>query len=95
MPKHIDTYYKVIADGKVLTFPTASKAKDFALKFSVGRKDVTIGFKVTENSVFTRTLGNEIPNYYNKTEKLVFAVLGRHDIDTIGGIINYGSKCDF
>ena len=95
MPKHIDTYYKVIAGGEVLTFPTSSKAKDFALRFSVGRKDVTLGIKVTENSVFTRTLGNEIPSYYNKTEKLAFAVLGRHDIETIGGIINYESKCDF
>ena len=95
MLKHIETYYKVIASGEVHIFPTSSKAKDFALKFSVGRKDVTLGFKVTENSIFTRTLGNEIPNYYNKTEKLAFAVLGRHDIETIGGIINYGTKCDF
>ena len=95
MPKITNSYYRVYAGGEVLTFPTSSKAKDFALKFSVGRKDVTLGFKVTENSVFTRTLGNEIPNYYNKTEKLAFAVLGRHDIDTIGGIINYDSKCDF
>lgn len=95
MPKTTNTYYKVFAGGEVLTFPTVSKAKDFALKFSVGRKDVTFGFKVTENSVFTRTLGNEIPNYYSKTEKLAFAILGRNDIDTIGGIINYDSKCDF
>lgn len=95
MPKMTNTYYKVHAGGEVLIFPTSSKAKDFAIKFSVGRKDVTIGLKVTENSVFTRTLGNEIPNYYNKTEKLAFAVLGRHDIETIGGIINYDTKCDF
>ena len=95
MPKTTNIYYKVYADGKVLTFPTASKAKDFALKFSVGRQDVTLGAKVTENVVFTHTLGNKIPHYYNKTEKLAFAILGRHDIDTIGGIINYDSKCDF
>ena len=88
-------HYRVYAGGEVLIFPTSSKAKDFAIKFSVGRKDVTLGFKVTENSVFTRTLGNEIPSYYNKTVKLAFAVLGRHDIDTIGGIINYDIKCDF
>lgn len=36
-------YYKVYAGGEVLTFPTSSKAKDFAIKFSVGRKDVTLG----------------------------------------------------
>ena len=95
MPKHIDTYYKVIAGGEVHIFPTSSKAKNFAIKFSVGRKDVTLGFKVTENSIFTRTLGNEIPSYYSKTVKLAFSVLGRHDIDTIGGIINYDTKCDF
>lgn len=95
MPKTTNIYYKVYADGEVLTFPTSSKAKDFALKFSVGRKDITLGFKVTENSVFTRTLGNGIPNYYSKTEKLAFAILGRYDIDTIGGIINYDTKCDF
>ena len=95
MPKITNTYYRVYAGGEVLTFPTASKAKDFALKFSIGRKDVILGFKVSENSVFSRTLGNEIPIYYNKVEKLAFAVLGRHDIDTIGGIINYDSKCDF
>ena len=95
MPKTTNNYYKVYAGGEVLTFPTSSKAKDFAIKFSVGRKDVTLGFKVTENSVFTRTLGNEIPSYYSKTEKLAFAILGRYDIDTIGGIINYDSKCDF
>lgn len=95
MPKTTNIYYKVYAGGEVLTFPTVSKAKDFAIKFSVGRKDVTLGFKVTENSVFTRTLGNEMPNYYSKTVKLAFAILGRHDIDTIGGIINYDTKCDF
>ena len=95
MPKKTNTYYRVYADGEVLTFPTSSIAKDFAIKFSVGRNDVTLGFKVTENSVFTRILGNEIPTYYSKTVKLAFAVLGRHDIDTIGGIINYDSKCDF
>ena len=95
MSKTTNIDYRVYAGGEVLTFPTSSKAKDFAIKFSVGRKDVTLGFKVTENSVFTRTLGNEIPNYYSKTEKLAFAVLGRYDIDTIGGIINYDSKCDF
>ena len=95
MPKTTNIYYKVYAGGEVLSFPTASKAKDFALKFSVGRKDITIGFKVTEKLVFIRKLGNEIPDYYNKTEKLAFAILGRHDIDTIGGIINYDSKCDF
>ena len=90
-----NTYYKVYAGGEALTFPTSSKAKDFAIKFSVGRNDVTLGFKVTENSIFTRTLGNGIPSHYSKTENLVFAVLGRHDIDIIGGIINYDSKCDF
>ena len=95
MPKTTNIYYKVFAGGEVLTFPTVSKAKDFALNFSVGRKDVTLGFKVAENSVFTRTLGSGMPNYYNKTEKLAFAILGRHDIDTIGGIINYDNKCDF
>ena len=95
MPKTTNSYYKVYAGGEVLTFPTSSKAKDFAIKFSVGRNDVTLGFKVTENSVFTRKFGNEIPEYYNKTEKLAFAVLGRHDIETTGGIINYDSKCDF
>ena len=94
MSKITNTYYKVYAGGEVLTFPSASKAKEFAIKFSVGRKDDTLGFKVAENSVFTRALGNEIPNY-NKTEKLAFAVLGRRDIDTIGGIINYDNKCDF
>ena len=95
MPKTTNIHYNVYADGEVFAFPTASKAKDFAIRFSVGRQDVTLGTKVTENVVFTRTLGNKIPHYYNKTEKLAFAVLGRHDIDTIGGIINYDSKCDF
>lgn len=95
MPKITNTYYKVYAGGEVLTFPTVSKAKDFAIKFSVGRKDATLGFKVSENSVFTHTLENGMPVSYNKTEKLAFAILGRHDIDTIGGIINYDTKCDF
>ena len=95
MSKKTNTYYNVYAGGEVLTFPTASKAKDYAIKFSVGRKDVTLGFKVTENSIFTRTLGNEIPSYYSKTVKLAFAILGRYDIDIIGGIINYDTKCDF
>ena len=95
MSKTTNIYYKVYAGGEVLTFPTSSKAKDFALKFSVGRNDVTLGFKVTENSVFTRILGNGIPSHYSKTENLAFAILGRHDIDTIGGIINYDTKCDF
>lgn len=95
MTKHIDTYYKVIAGGEVHIFPTPSKAKDFALRFSVGRKDITLGFQVTEMQYFDRTLGKELPKCQRKTEILAFAVLGRRDIDTIGGLINYDTKCDF
>lgn len=95
MPKMTNIHYRVYAGGEVLTFPTASKAKDFALRFSVGREDITLGFQVTEMQYFDRTLGKEIPKCQRKTEILAFAVLGRRDIDTIGGLINYDTKCDF